>query len=191
MFTRQKNLGAVAVSGKVESGIVSTGDKLLLMPLNEVCTVKALQIHGEQKKYVFSGESADIGLTDIEYSHVNIGAVLCDPEFPVSIVKTFTAHIVTFSLSKPITNGYTCEFYHQSFCEPVEIKKLISILDKLTAEVKSKNPRFLNDQQAALVKIQSIRPLCIEKFSDFKQLGRFTLREGGRTIAAGIVTEIQ
>jgi translation elongation factor EF-1alpha len=50
--------------------------------------------------------------------------------------------------------------------------------------------RHLGDQTTAVVEIVTQHPLCIEKYSDYKALGRFTLREGGRTIAAGIVTEV-
>ena len=43
---------------------------------------------------------------------------------------------------------------------------------------------------AAIVKIQPLRPLCLESFGDYPQLGRFALRDMGTTIAAGVVKEI-
>lgn len=53
---------------------------------------------------------------------------------------------------------------------------------------------MLGDHAAALVEIQvsaSVQKrLCIELYSEYKQLGRFTLRENGKTFAAGIITEI-
>jgi len=33
-------------------------------------------------------------------------------------------------------------------------------------------------------------PLCIETYKEFPELGRFALRDSGRTVAAGIVKEI-
>lgn len=36
-----------------------------------------------------------------------------------------------------------------------------------------------------------MRPLPLEVFADLKALGRVALREGGRTVAVGIVTQIQ
>ena len=38
--------------------------------------------------------------------------------------------------------------------------------------------------------IRPLRPLCIETFKDFPELGRFALRDMGTTIAAGIVREV-
>ncbi|KAL2940392.1 Eukaryotic peptide chain release factor GTP-binding subunit [Bienertia sinuspersici] len=32
--------------------------------------------------------------------------------------------------------------------------------------------------------------ICVEKFSDFPQLGRFTLRTEGKTVAVGKITEL-
>jgi elongation factor 1 alpha-like protein len=49
---------------------VSSGDKLLLMPLNEICSVKGIRLHFEQSEFAAAGDNAEIGLTGIEPSHV-------------------------------------------------------------------------------------------------------------------------
>ena len=38
--------------------------------------------------------------------------------------------------------------------------------------------------------IQTSKPVCVELYKDYKDLGRFMLRYGGETIAAGVVTEV-
>jgi len=40
-------------------------------------------------------------------------------------------------------------------------------------------------------RLQVSQPVCIELFSDFPQLGRFTLRDKGKTIAVGKVIKLQ
>lgn len=50
--------------------------------------------------------------------------------------------------------------------------------------------RFLTKGQNALVELQTQRPIALELYKDFKELGRFMLRYGGSTIAAGVVTEV-
>lgn len=42
----------------------------------------------------------------------------------------------------------------------------------------------------AIVEIQTQRPVSLELYKDYKELGRFMLRYGGSTIAAGVVTEV-
>lgn len=50
--------------------------------------------------------------------------------------------------------------------------------------------RLLTKGQNALVELQTQRPVALELYKDFKELGRFMLRYGGSTVAAGVVTEV-
>ena len=40
-------------------------------------------------------------------------------------------------------------------------------------------PRFIKQDQVAVARLQTSGIVCIEKFSDFPQMGRFTLRDEG------------
>jgi elongation factor 1 alpha-like protein len=42
-----------------------------------------------------------------------------------------------------------------------------------------------------MIEVTPVRQLPLEVFADLKALGRVALREGGRTVAVGIVTQIQ
>jgi elongation factor 1 alpha-like protein len=44
--------------------------------------------------------------------------------------------------------------------------------------------------QTALIEVTPVRPMPLERFADVKALGRIALREGGRTVAVGVVTSI-
>ena len=41
-----------------------------------------------------------------------------------------------------------------------------------------------------MVEVSPARAMCLEEYADYKALGRIALREGGKTIAVGIVTRI-
>lgn len=43
---------------------------------------------------------------------------------------------------------------------------------------------------SALIEVKFTRPVCVELYRDNKVLGRFMLRYSGRTIAAGVITEV-
>ena len=45
-------------------------------------------------------------------------------------------------------------------------------------------------QSTAVVELEVMRPVCLELYQDCKDLGRFMLRTGGNTIAAGVVTKV-
>ena len=53
-----------------------------------------------------------------------------------------------------------------------------------------KHPRCLTKNTSAIIEVELDRPVCIELYKDFKDLGRFMLRYSGSTIAAGLVTEV-
>lgn len=70
------------------------------------------------------------------------------------------------------------------------ISKLISQLNKSTGEMVKKHPRFLGNNTSAIVEVQVNRPIALELYSDYKELGRVMLRVGGVTIAAGLIVKI-
>ena len=54
-----------------------------------------------------------------------------------------------------------------------------------------KNPPFIKQGEVAVVKFKPIKPMVIEKFQDFPQLGRFAMRDMGKTIGIGVVVDIK
>lgn len=80
--------------------------------------------------------------------------------------------------------------HYQALVEPAIISKLKAQLHKSTGEVLKKNPRCLLNNTCAIVELTTSKPICIERYSDLKELGRVMLRVEGVTIAAGFVTDI-
>ena len=50
--------------------------------------------------------------------------------------------------------------------------------------------RCLTKNTNAVIELELERPISVELYKDYKDLGRFMLRYGGKTIAAGLVTEV-
>ena len=103
----------------------------------------------------------------------------------------FTFQIVVFAVDVPITKGYTCILHHGSVQAAASVKKLLGLLDKTTGEVaqNTKKPRLLTKGNNAVVEIATETPVCLDLYSNSKELGRFMLRTGGKTIAAGMVAD--
>jgi elongation factor 1 alpha-like protein len=118
------------------------------------------------------------------------GSILCSIASPVRLARRFEAKIMTMpTVEVPLVKGTCMTIHIHNVDEPVHVSRLVSILSK-TGEVERRRPRCITRERSAVVHVTSDRPICLEAFADFRQLGRFTLRDRGKTLAAGIITEI-
>ncbi|MCI4348206.1 MAG: elongation factor 1-alpha, partial [Thermoplasmata archaeon] len=90
-----------------------------------------------------------------------------------------------------ITAGYTPVFHAHTAQVACEFTELQKRLDPKTGQTAEENPTSLKTGDAALVKITPKRPLVLEKYKEFPQLGRFAVRDMGQTVAAGVVVEVK
>ena len=72
----------------------------------------------------------------------------------------------------------------QAITEEVTLKAIICLVDKKTGEKDPKRPRFIKQDQIAIVRFQSDDVICMETFKNHPQLGRFTLRDEGKVYSA-------
>ena len=95
--------------------------------------------------------------------------------------------VVILDYKSIICAGKTFVLHLQSITEEVTLKNLICLVDRRTGEKSKTRPRFIKQDQTAIVRFTSEDVICMERFKDHPQLGRFTLRDEGRTIAVGKV----
>ncbi|XP_056150534.1 HBS1-like protein [Lampris incognitus] len=179
------------VTGKIEAGYVQTGDRILAMPPNETCSVKGITLHDEPLDWAAAGDHVSLTVTGMDIIKINVGCVFCDPKEPIRVCTRFRARVLIFNIEVPVTQGFPVLLHYQTVSEPATIRKLVSVLHKSSGEVLKKKPKCLGKGMNAIVEIQTQRPVSLELYKDYKELGRFMLRYVGSTIAAGVVTEIK
>ncbi|XP_019480240.1 PREDICTED: HBS1-like protein isoform X1 [Hipposideros armiger] len=179
------------VTGKIEAGYIQAGDRLLAMPPNETCTAKGITLHDEPVDWAAAGDHVSLTLVGMDIIKISVGCIFCGPKEPIRACTRFRARILIFNIEIPITKGFPVLLHYQTVSVPAVIKRLISVLSKSTGEVTKKKPKLLTKGQNAMVELQTQRPIALELYKDFKELGRFMLRYSGSTIAAGVVTEIK
>ncbi|KAH3765491.1 Hsp70 subfamily B suppressor 1 [Pelomyxa schiedti] len=182
----------ICVGGKIDTGIVGVNDKLLILPSNELVTVKSIWSSQLQTEVSGAGENVDLTLHGAELTALSVGSVLCDPASRIPLVRRFIAQILTFTLDIPITNGMQAILYAHNLSASVTISRLCCIIDRATGTVTHKRPRALSEQVTAEVEISvdASVSLCLDEYSACKSLGRFTLRAAGKTIAGGVIKKI-
>ncbi|KAK7100178.1 HBS1-like protein isoform X2 [Littorina saxatilis] len=182
--------GGFSIGGRVSAGYIRPGDKVMVMPAGNIAGIKNVTVDDLTAQIAFAGDHVTLSLTGIDMSSVNIGFVLCDLLSPSHCATRIRAKIVIFNLEVPVTRGYPVVFHYQCINEPAIIKRLVAILNKSTGEVVKNRPKCLTKNSSAIVEVEFERTVCVEMYTEFRDLGRFMLRSGGHTIAAGMIEEI-
>jgi peptide chain release factor subunit 3 len=140
------------------------------------------------------GENVLLRLKGIEEEEVQDGFVLSGIEHPCRRTTTFEAQVAVMDLleHKPLlTIGYDCVLHVHVLAVECTIIKIVAGIDKKTGQPSAKVPRFLKSNDFANVRIQVSESIAVESFKDFAPLGRFTLRDEGKTIAIGKITKMK
>jgi peptide chain release factor subunit 3 len=87
--------------------------------------------------------------------------------------------------------GYECVLHIHSLAMECKITRLVSESDKKTGKPAKKVPTFIKNGSIAIVRIVTDETIAVENFKDFPQLGRFTLRDEGKTIGIGKIMRIK
>ena len=184
-----KGVGCVPV-GRVETGILKTNDKIIFMPSGKTGEVKSVEAHHEKLDQALPGDNVGFNVRGVTKEEIARGDVVGHVNNPPTVAKEFTAQIVVLNHPTAIPIGYTPVFHMhtvQLSCTITEIQKK---LDPKTGAVKEENPKFLKTGDAAIVKITPLKPVVVEEFKSFPQLGRFAIRDMGQTVAAGIILSV-
>jgi len=109
---------------------------------------------------------------------------------PVTDVFEAELDILELLDYKPIiSKGYTCIMHIHTFNDEIIIKDLVklSYTDPSGKKIDKVKPQFAKSQQKLICRITPKNPVALEKFDSIQQMGRFTLRDEGKTIAVGKV----
>ena len=88
---------------------------------------------------------------------------------------------------KIISDAFGAVMHMHCLQEEVEISKVIKSLDDPT----KKGKIFLKSQERGIVNLRCESPICLEKYDEFPELARFTLRSESWTIAVGKVLKVK
>ena len=172
-------IGTVPV-GRVETGTLSMGMKIIFMPSNKVGEVKSIEMHHEQLTQALPGDNVGFNVMGIAKNDIKRGDAAGPVDNPPTVAKTFIAQIVVLNHPTaipsrihpgvPLPHCPGCMFLF------IELQKK---LDPKTGAVKEENPTFLKTGDVAIVKVEPTKPMVVERAKDFPQLGRFAIRDMG------------
>ena len=182
--------GTVPV-GRVETGLLKAGMKVHFMPADKVGEVKSIEMHHEQIPQAEPGDNVGFNVRGVDKKDLRRGDVAGPVDHPPTVAKSFTAQIVVLNHPSVITVGYTPVFHAHTAQVACTIEEILAVLDPKTGTPKAEKPDFIKTGDAARVKIRPTKPMVIEAFKEFPQMGRFAIRDMGQTVAAGQVIDVE
>ncbi len=182
-------IGAVPV-GRVETGIMKVGDKIIIQPTGKVGELKSIEMHHESMPKAEPGDNIGINIRGIGKDDLKRGDVIGLASNPPTVAKQFTARIIVLNHPTVFTVGYTPVFHINTAQVSCKVVKITKKLDPRTGQTLQENPDFLKNGDAAEIIVEPTRPIVIEKQSDIPQLSKFAIRDMGRTVAAGMCIDL-
>ncbi len=168
------------VTGKIERGIVKLGDTVSILGFNSIKTAAVIGLEMFQKTLTFAEAGDNIGvlLRGIQKEDVRRGMVLAKVS-SISTYSKFEAEIYVLSSSeggrkKPFFEGYKPQFYFYT----TDVTGTIEFI------ANPNKPEMIlpGDKEKLIVTL--MYSMALEKGM------RFAIREGGKTIGAGIITNL-
>ena len=188
-----KGTGVVPV-GRVETGILKKNDKIVIMPTGFKGEIRSIEMHHEEQNTAEPGDNIGFSIRGITMADVGRGDVMGHPTDVPTVVTpkgNWTGQVIVIWHPTAIAQGYTPVVHAHTAQVAAKFIELSKKLDQKTGAVIEDNPKFLKKNEAAIIKLQPIKKLCIEKYEDFPELGRFAVRDMGRTSCVGIVKDLE
>jgi len=182
-------VGTVPV-GRVETGVLRANEKVIVMPSGVTGEVKSIETHHTQMESAEAGDNIGFNLRGVDKKSIHRGDVIGPVNNPPAVAKEFEAQIIVIHHPTAMAPGYTPVLHAHTAQVAATLSEFIAKIDPKTGGATEDKPKFLKTGDAAIVRIRPVRPLAIETFKEFPEIGRFALRDMGTTIAAGVVKAI-
>jgi elongation factor Tu len=166
------------VTGRIERGTIKVGEEIQIVGIKDTqtTTVTGVEMFRKEMEQGEAGDNCGILLRGTKKEDVQRGQVLCKPNSITPHTK-FTAEIYVLSKDEggrhtPFFNGYRPQFYVRT----TDVTGTITLPEGTEMVMPGDN---------VTITAELIAPIAMEEGT------RFAIREGGRTVGAGVVASIQ
>lgn len=173
--------GTVA-TGRVERGVLKTGETVDLVGLGDTknVTVTGLEMFQKTLDETVAGDNVGVLLRGIQKDEIQRGMVIAAPNSIEPHIK-FEAQVYVLTKEEggrhtPFFPGYRPQFY-------VRTTDVTGKIENFTSDDGSETKMVIPGDRVKMV-VELIQPIAIEDNM------RFAIREGGRTVGAGVVSKI-
>ena len=165
------------VTGKIDRGQVCVGDAVEIVGIkdNQSTTVTGVEMFRKEMDCGMAGDNCGVLIRGIEKDAVERGMVLCKPG-SITPHSKFTAEVYILKKEEggrhtPFFNNYRPQFYVRT----TDVTGSITLAEGVEMVMPGDN---------VTITVELINPVALEQGT------KFAIREGGRTVGAGVVADI-
>ncbi len=165
------------VTGKIERGKVCVGDQIEIVGIkdSQTTTVTGVEMFRKEMDCGEAGDNCGVLIRGIEKENVQRGMVLCKPK-SITPHTQFEAEVYVLTKEEggrhtPFFNNYRPQFYVRT----TDVTGSVQLQAGTEMVMPGDNVK---------INVELIAPIALEDGT------RFAIREGGRTVGAGVVTKI-
>lgn len=184
-----KGVGTVPV-GRVETGIMKTGMEVTFMPPDKTGEVKTIEMHHEILDQAVPGDNIGFNVRGVERKDLGRGDVAGPTDKPPTVAADYTGQVMVIQHPSAITVGYTPVIHTHTAQVACRFDEILQKLDQRSGQVIEEKPDFVKKGESMIAKLVPLKPMVIESYKNFPQLGRFAVRDMGMTVAVGIVQKV-
>ena len=165
------------VTGKIERGVVKVGEEIEVVGIKATVksVVTGIEMFNKNLQEGMAGDNAGILLRGLKKEDITRGQVLCKPG-TTTPHDNFTAEIYVLKKEEggrhtPFFKGYKPQFY-------------IRTTDVTGEVILEEGKEMVMPGDTVKITVKLVTPVALEEAQ------RFAIREGGKTVGAGVVTKI-
>ncbi len=176
------------VISKILSGKLEQGKTVSFEPSGEKGFVRKVEMFGKTVTEAKPGDSVGLIIEGLETA--KRGEVISYPENQAKTIAHFIAEIVLFT-DVEIKNNDILLVRSGTAESKCRVQKILEKIDAVNLTKSEEFPEILESGDVGKILFLPLEPVCLEKYSELPELGRFVIEGRKGTAAAGIVLEVE
>lgn len=175
------------VAGRVASGTLAVGDKVVFLPSNKRTEIKSIEIfNAAVPKQIGAGHS--VGVTLKEQIYISRGDVLCKLEEEHPQVSTLVRVEIFWMGREPMTPEKEYQLKIGTAKVPVKIKKIEKVMD--ASDLKQNKKAVIERHDVAQCVLESASPMAFDLTGSVEATSRFVIVDQYDIAGGGMITEM-
>jgi bifunctional enzyme CysN/CysC len=174
------------ITGRIESGEIKVGDKIVFLPSNKGSTVRSIEEFNTKKRTSAKAKEC-IGLTLKDQIYIKRGDIARLEKANDLHVSSLLKCNLFWMGKKPMIKNKEYKLKINTESVPVKIKEIENVLD--TSKLSKNNNTKINRHEVAKCTLECSRQIAYDLASNFETTSRFVIVDDFDISGGGIITE--